>query len=140
MNIVWSVHLNLGASSSSSHDNYSKMISWVFSQEMHLPAIETSETSWNKLKMKIIIELEGRNEFGKVDFSSCWDPSFRRSSHKIFTSQSWRQQKKTQEETSKNHFIIAFGERTDAGHTAHLQSTRLQNWLTRVTLVLFTSR
>jgi hypothetical protein len=29
--------------------------------------------------------------------------------------------KKTQEETPKNHFIIAFGNRTDAGDTGHLQ-------------------
>ncbi len=72
--------------------------------------------------MKIIIILEEWSGFGKVDFSSSRDPSVRRSTNKKKNIEIMKKkEKKTQEETPKNHFIIAFGNRTDAGDTVHLQ-------------------
>ncbi len=83
--------------------------------------------------------LEEWSGFGKVDFSSSWDQSVRRSTNKK-KYRNHENNKKTQEETPKNHFIIAFGNRTNAGDTVHLQPRWLEKRLWRVTLVLLTSK
>ena len=77
--------------------------------------------------MQIIIKLKERGGFGEVDFSSCGTLHFEDRHTKKLHRNHEGNKKKTQEEASKNHYIIAFGKRTDAGHTAHLQQTRLQN-------------